>query len=95
MLKVFWFSVYYGKTRCVNVQFAPDIDTAYAQERRASIALPIEHNRKYPRARAQPVATRIQALRPPSREYLETLDKQFAAYLDEARRVLENDSGPS
>lgn len=94
MLNVYWFAVYYGRVRHVNVQLAPDIDTAYAQERRASIALPLEHNRRYP-ARPQPVATRIGALAPPSRAYLAQADARFLAYLDEARRVLENTGAPS
>lgn len=94
MLKVYWFKVYYRHgTPHVNIQFASDLSTAYAQECQASIALPRIMNTKYPRA-PQPAAVRVMAMQPPSRAYLTDIDPKFQAYLDEAARILDNGIAP-
>jgi hypothetical protein len=93
-MNVYWFQVHYprGKPH-VNVQFAESVSTAYAQEVHASIELPRAMNAKYPR-QTQPVALRVNAMRPPTREHLTRLDPGFQRYLDDYLKLSENDSAP-
>lgn len=95
MLKVYWFKVYYPRGGPhVNVQIAPDLDTAYAQERRSSIEIPLVMNARYPR-QPQPVASQIAVMREPTRAYLQQIDPRFLSFLDEACRVMDTPGVPS
>jgi hypothetical protein len=93
-MKVFWFKVYYPRTGAhVNVQFAPDLATAYASQVRAAVTIPRAMNAKYPR-QPQPVASRIAAMQPPSAAHLAQTDPAFQKYLDAYLALLDNDPAP-
>ena len=93
-MKVFWFKVHYPRGRPhVNVQFAPDLASAYAQEVRASVAIPRAMNARYPR-QPQPVALRVIAMRPPSAAYLAEIDPGFKRYLDDYLKLSDTESAP-
>lgn len=93
-MKVFWFKVYYHRVGAhVNIQIAPDLANAYAQERRSSIAIPRAMNAKYPR-QLQPVANRIAAMLPPSEAHLMQIDLTFKRFLDECLLSADTDNAP-